>query len=401
MPHPPRSAPPRPDPAHLASRKIASQQKKDANNLLHAAVKTILQDFQNKVAELAAAHNISIDKVQRLVGGYQNYASSRKPQLTNALVHAKAQELNKGTRFLSHSEVRKLVKADPEMQNLDPIQAQKYIDQLIEHRELQTHGMRANNTAAAKDMYSTLGNIFKSLDNLVVRTGGYAIVFATRGHVSDTAMPTWHGTHDAMDFFEDVLDLAPDDVCRKFEQWAYLLERDSLENVRHTCIKQIKSGLLNVTGKSGKEISMNYDNYETAIMKTLHVKLIGWPKDVPFCSPWKIYTIAEMKTLRDALKYGDCYWVTMSAREVADHTKSLTARSQAGETIGKPRAARSDRGKKRGKRTTNGKESGRSSKKARAGSQPKPRTNARTANAAAEDDDDDDEEDDHEGDELD
>ncbi|KAH7903764.1 hypothetical protein BJ138DRAFT_979037, partial [Hygrophoropsis aurantiaca] len=158
-----------------------------------------------------------------LIGGYQNYAPSRKPQLANALLHAKAQDVNqnrpRGAKY-TIAEIRELIKEDPVMQNLQPDQAQKYIDELAEHRELLKHGMRANNAAAAKDMYSTLGNVFKELDNLVVRTSGYAIVFATRGHVNDTAMPTWHGTHNSMDFFEDVLKLAPDDVCRKFEQWA-------------------------------------------------------------------------------------------------------------------------------------------------------------------------------------
>ncbi|KAH7905210.1 hypothetical protein BJ138DRAFT_1018023 [Hygrophoropsis aurantiaca] len=286
---PPRSAPPRPDPAHIASRKIASKQKQEANDLLHAGVKSILQDFQNKIAELAVTHNVSIDKIQRLVGGYQNYAPSRKPQLVNALVHAKAKILNQdrpsGSKY-SLQEIRELLKEDPDMrpESLDPIQAQQYIDELVEHRELQKHGMRASNTAAAKDMYNTLGNVFTSLDNLVVRTGGYAIVFATRGHVNDTAMPTWHGTHNAMDFFEDK-------VCANTEL-----------------------STVSVTGKSGKEVSMNYDNYDTAIVKNLHVKLVGWPKEVPFSSPSKIYTVGDMRTLRDALKYGDCHWVTLSAK---------------------------------------------------------------------------------------
>ncbi|KAH7904911.1 hypothetical protein BJ138DRAFT_1118963 [Hygrophoropsis aurantiaca] len=286
------------------------------------------------------------------------------------------------------------------MQDLDPLQAQRYIDELVEHRELQKQGMRANNTAAAKDMYNTLGNAFKSLDNLMVRTGGYAIVFVTHGHVNDTAMPTWHGTHNTMDFFKDVLDLAPDDVCRKFEQWACtrdqnLLQRDSLENVRRACIRLIKSGL-GVAGKSGKDVSMNYDNYDTVIVKNLHIKLVGWPKDVPFSSPSKIYTIAEMRTLRDALKYGDCHWVTLSAKEVAKHSKSLTTHCQAGETIGKPRAPHFDRGKKQGKRNTNGKEKGRQSKKPRTGNQQKQRADTNVASAAAEGRNDENEEDESE-----
>ncbi|KAH7905913.1 hypothetical protein BJ138DRAFT_1017035 [Hygrophoropsis aurantiaca] len=393
----PRTAPPRLDAAQKASRNIASQKQKENADLLHAAVKDALKDFQNKIAEIAILHNVSVEKVQRLIGGYQNYAPSRKPHLANALLHAKAQSVNssKGEKY-TIAEIRELVKEDSEMQNLDPEQAKVYIDELAEHRELQKHGMRANNAAAAKDMYSTLTNVFKALDSLVVRTGGYAIVFATRGHVNDTAMPTWHGTHNSMDFFEDVLKLAPDDVCRKFEQWACtrdenLLERDNLDNVRRTCIRLIKSGLGELLII---QFTMNYDNYETAIMNTLHVKLIGWPADVPFRTPWKIHTVSEMRRLRDALKFGECYWVAMSAREAAEHSKSLTTRRQAGETIGKPRAPRSDRGKKRGKRAPRGNVTAQPSKRARTGNQRKQRANVTTADTTAGDDGNDDYDDD-------
>ncbi|KAH7917662.1 hypothetical protein BV22DRAFT_1025969 [Leucogyrophana mollusca] len=163
------------------------------------------------------------EKVRKLIAGYKYFAPSRKAQLANALLHAKAEEVNKdcpvGAKYTT-KELRELVKNDSDMQDLDSDQEQQYINDLVEHRKLQKYGMRANNAAAARDMRSTLLNIFKELDNLALCTGGYFFIFGTRGHVNDSGDPTWYGSDNSMDFVEDVLQLEPDEICRLFEQWA-------------------------------------------------------------------------------------------------------------------------------------------------------------------------------------
>ena len=90
-------------------------------------------------------------------------------------------------------------------------------------------------------------------------------MFLIRGHVNDTAEATWYGSHNSMDFWEDVMQLDPDEICRLFEQWAcsrhqsksYLIqlcpwlniahpdvtERDTLANVRRQCTRAIQTGL--------------------------------------------------------------------------------------------------------------------------------------------------------------
>ena len=104
------------------------------------------------------------------------------------------------------------------------------------------------------------------LDNLALRTGSYGCVFITRRHVNDTAEATWYGSHNSMDFWEDVMQLDPDEICRLFEQWACsrhqsksyqtlslhpflntiypdVAERDTLANVRRQCTRAIQTGL--------------------------------------------------------------------------------------------------------------------------------------------------------------
>ncbi|KAH7904274.1 hypothetical protein BJ138DRAFT_1019348 [Hygrophoropsis aurantiaca] len=373
---PTRSAPPPPNAAQLASRKLASDQKKKKDDLLHFSLKAIKEEQEEKLSEVASTHDVAIEKVYRLFNGYQNLAPSRKAQLANALIHAKAAEVNKnrptGSKYKAN-EIRELIKNDPAMQNLDSDQEESFINELNEFRKLQKFGMRANNAAAARDMLSTLDNVCKALDSMVRRTGGYAIFFATRGHVNDTSEPTWHGTDNAMDFFEDVLDLEPDEVCRKFEQWA-CTRNESKSTVKNasscSCYSNTSNYTDGITGKS-KKVSMNYDNYETKIMRNLNVKLVGWPTGIPFTSPSKINTVTEIRKLRDALKDGTCHWVAMSAAEIEEHAKSLATRIADGVTIGKPRAPRADRGKTRGKRTVQGKANNRPSKRAKSATQRK------------------------------
>jgi len=52
-----------------------------------------------------------------------------------------------------------------------------------------------------------------------MRTGIYATLFVTRGHSYDMHSATWYGTDNAMDFWEDVLKLEPDQVAKQFELW--------------------------------------------------------------------------------------------------------------------------------------------------------------------------------------
>jgi hypothetical protein len=75
--------------------------------------------------------------------------------------------------------------------------------------------------------------IQSQLDDLAERTGIYALVFVTRGHVDDTAPPTWFGSGDSMDFIRDVLELDPWDVTRQFEQWACARQKCELKQSDH------------------------------------------------------------------------------------------------------------------------------------------------------------------------
>ncbi|KAG2064189.1 hypothetical protein BDR04DRAFT_1235238 [Suillus decipiens] len=282
-----------------------------------------------------------------MIGSQTKYHTARKIHLTNALIHAKAKEMNSdqpiGSRY-TLGELHEMVAEDPQMKNLTRDEKTTYVSALREHREQKVSSVRANNIAAARDVLVTTERVIKELDDLRVRTGTYATVYVVRGHINDTIQSTMHGTDNSEDFWEDVYDSPMADVLRQYEQWACtqnqsqssgssllfyfvlikylrdLNERDSLETVRKQARKLIVRGLVAVTGK--KDITMNYNNYNTAIIETYAVKLVGWPQGVKFISPSNIGTVAEVKL----------------------HTAELDACRSAGQVVRQPRKKRSDAG---------------------------------------------------------
>lgn len=61
------------------------------------------------------------------------------------------------------------------------------------------------------------------------------------------------------------------------------------------CWPHLTLFLVAVTSK--KDIAMNYHNYETAIIKTYGVCLVGWPHGVNFISPSNIGTVGNIQKL--------------------------------------------------------------------------------------------------------
>ncbi|KAH7922363.1 hypothetical protein BV22DRAFT_976567, partial [Leucogyrophana mollusca] len=335
--------------AQKHSRAIATQQKKENQARMQEALTKLLEEQAAQRAALATVHNVTVDKVAKLSGYKAHYTNSRKPQLRNALVHAKMKELNEdrapGKKY-TLKEIQAEVEQDSSMKDLTEEEKEKYINDLVEFRQLKQSGARANNAAAARDVMKTTDKIIAELDNLRDRTGVYGCVFVTRSHVNDSIAPTWYATDNSADFFEDVLKLDPHDISRQFEQWACNQNESEHANVRKQCTRMVQNGLKAITGRS---VAMNYQNYDTSLVPTHKIKLIGWPPDVPFVNPSLIGTVGAIRKLRDALKSGSCRWIRLNSREVEAHRMEVEAREQAGETVGRKRKRRADAGTKRNK----------------------------------------------------
>ncbi|KAI5985268.1 hypothetical protein EDD15DRAFT_2130617, partial [Pisolithus albus] len=246
----------------------------------------------------------------------------------------------------SLQQIRDLAKVDPKYQDMTQDEKDELLRALTEYRALKNVSVRATNLAAARDAQSTLEHIFKILDGLALHTGIYVCLFATRGHVYDSSQPFWYGTDNVMDFWEDIMDLEPDEIVRKLEQWAYIEERNSVEGMQRMCARILNSGLRScVVAK--KKIRINFINFEVAIKARYGIDILGWPEGVPFQSPHAITNAEHLRILHDALKAGMCHWAYMSRQHLEQFQDQLKERRSAGELIGKPRKRRSDAGRKR------------------------------------------------------
>ncbi|KAG0691669.1 hypothetical protein DFH29DRAFT_1015635 [Suillus ampliporus] len=257
-------------------------------------------------------------KIKRDQSNQTKYHTTCKVQLSNALVHAKAREMNTDLSVGSRYKLMKELTRDEKA---------VYKAALTAHRQ------------------QKLILVSSKLDDLHVRTGTYATLFVVRGHINDTIQSLMHGTDNSEDFWEDVYDLPMADYLRQYEQWACtqnqnLNERDSLETARKEVRKLIVHGLVAVTGK--RDIAMNYTNYETAVVETYGVRLIGWPTSIKFVSPSNIGTVGDIRKLRDALKARTCYWTGLTLAEVKAHVIELDVRRSSGEVVRQPRKRRSD-----------------------------------------------------------
>jgi hypothetical protein len=92
----PRPPPARLTDAHKASRAIAHEQRKLAQESLDEDIKQFLTKQNDEIAKIATAHSVKVDKVKDLVGFNIHYKKQRKPTLHNAILHLKATEINQG-----------------------------------------------------------------------------------------------------------------------------------------------------------------------------------------------------------------------------------------------------------------------------------------------------------------
>ncbi|KAI6018737.1 hypothetical protein BKA83DRAFT_4027151, partial [Pisolithus microcarpus] len=327
--------------AHAASRQISAAQRKDRDALLSEAIRSLADELEAKVQVIATTHNVTHEKVKKLLGSHKYYRNPRSTQLANAIIHDKAHEVNEGDFALSLQQIRDLAKVDPKYQEMTQDEKDELLRALTEYRALKNASIRATNSAAARDVQSTLEHVFKILDGLALWTGLYVCLFATRGHVYDSSQPFWYGTDNVMDFWEDVMNVEPDELVRKLEQWACVQGKSKC---RRLCARILNSGL-RVVAK--KKIQINFINFEVAIKEKYGIDLRGWPEGVPFQSPRAITSAEHLRTLRDALKAGTCHWAYMSRQQRLEYQDRLKEQRSAGEVVGKPRKKRSDMGRKR------------------------------------------------------
>ncbi|KAI6029351.1 hypothetical protein BKA83DRAFT_4047933, partial [Pisolithus microcarpus] len=366
------------DAVQRAARKVAAEQRRVSQQAVCDAVAELLEEQEMRVNEIAKAHNVLPAKVKLLITGETHYRNRREESLANALVRIKARQVNadrpSGQKF-QLKELQEMVANDPDMQNLDEETKQQYLGELKESRSCKSIGVRSTNTAASRDVQATLKKVYGELQALTYRTGIYACLFVTRGHVYDTHAATWFGTDNIMDFWEDRMDLSPDYIIKQLELWACNEE------------KTVTAGSITKHLRQEKAVRLRFANFEQIKYK-FGIDYEGWPDGIPFCSPYKIQTVDEIRRLRDAIRENSFRWVKMTSSQHLEYRKQVDTRREAGEMVGVPRQGRSDKGKKR--KAPNNENTPQASKKARRGraqTAPKSREIIATSDEEADDGD--------------
>ncbi|KAI6110302.1 hypothetical protein EDD16DRAFT_1461517, partial [Pisolithus croceorrhizus] len=122
--------------AQRASLAIAHEQRAAKKALLDKDIQEYLTQQTSKMEEVALKHSVMVEYLKGLVGGQTHYYSSWKVQWHNALLHAKALEVNAdcpcGTKY-SLKEIQQMVKDDECLQNLSQEEMDQYITTLKEH----------------------------------------------------------------------------------------------------------------------------------------------------------------------------------------------------------------------------------------------------------------------------
>ena len=78
---------------------------------------------------------------------------------------------------------------------------------------------------------------------------------------------------------------------------------------------------------------MCYVNYEIDIVTKHKVELVGWPASIKFANPSEIGTIEDIRKLRQALKVGECKWISQSRGQQAAYAQNLARKAASGEQV--------------------------------------------------------------------
>jgi hypothetical protein len=86
----------KPTDAQRNAQKITAARNKESSVLLAAGILGLAVLHDTQIEELATKHNVTKQHIEKLINNSTHYKKPHAPNLANALVHMKANELNEG-----------------------------------------------------------------------------------------------------------------------------------------------------------------------------------------------------------------------------------------------------------------------------------------------------------------
>ncbi|KAI6151546.1 hypothetical protein BKA82DRAFT_4511868 [Pisolithus tinctorius] len=275
-------------------------QRRDRDTLLNDAIQSLANEFEMKVQAVATTHNVTSEKVKKLLGSQilSEPAARNWPMPLFTTRQTRLMKVARGEK-LSLQQIRELARADPKYQDMTQDEKDELLRALTEYRTLKNVSVRLQ-ILQRRAMHSRPWSMFlKYLMDLP-----FALEYT---HASlplvDTSMThrSLSGTEPimSMDFWEDVMDLKPDEIIRKLEQWACMHgknieERNSLLTCAYTQVLFAK-----------KKIQINFVNFEVAIKERIwhRATWVAGECSVPVLLV-PLQNAEHLRTLHDALKAG-------------------------------------------------------------------------------------------------
>ena len=159
------------------TKKLSSECNRAARVTLSADILALIATRKTQIDELAEKHCVTSQHIEKLVDNSSHYKKSCAPNLANALVHMKANELNEsmcpnmippwletnrlkpdlpqGSK-LSLKDIKQATSEDVTYQDMSEEAKQDACAQLLAHRHNKATAARLSNDAAAKDAVATM-----------------------------------------------------------------------------------------------------------------------------------------------------------------------------------------------------------------------------------------------------
>ena len=83
--------------------RIANEEWKQKEAALSETVKKLAEELGQKITDITQEHSIAVEKISKLITGHINYKKLCEVSFSNALIRAKALEVNTGKSGNEHT----------------------------------------------------------------------------------------------------------------------------------------------------------------------------------------------------------------------------------------------------------------------------------------------------------
>ncbi|KAI1783558.1 hypothetical protein LXA43DRAFT_1102405 [Ganoderma leucocontextum] len=340
-----------------AQRAEQAQRTADRHDRIETATRQVYEFAEAKAKELSETCGKKEDYYLRLIfSGGEKLGKGRKVNPYNAWSHQLAKEKNgdadpgEATNLLDlQQEYRE------EYDKLTPAQKKELCALLTEERDSRTFGIRVNQKGRTQDVMNTFRRITAMLLALKCRCGVEAFVGLVRNNTEYDLRPQWFFTSPPINRYltgaikkwdvEVIGSQMEAFAIAGCEIFTYLrTNRDRADWLKNEIREKMNILYAEAVGQKGA--TMQYKNFEQAVIIGHGIDLVGWTHKT-FSNPGSLpASIEPLRELRNALDSGACHFVRLSHAERERRRRAFEEQVAAGTT--KVRKQRSDIGKKRG-----------------------------------------------------